>query len=53
MAVDAHCNMKNVFTYDATLAQSFKAPFLIAQVDSSNPHHCIVHEHMQSWGQDC
>ena len=32
----------------ASLAQSFKAPFPITQVGSSNPHQCIVFEHMQA-----
>ena len=32
----------------ALLAQSFKAQSPIPQVGSSNPHHCIVFEHMQA-----
>ena len=31
-----------------TLAQSFKAPFPISEVGISNPHQCIVFEHMHA-----
>ena len=32
----------------ASSDQSFKAPFPIPEVGSSNPHQCIVFEHMQA-----
>ena len=40
-------------SWTASLAQSFKVPFPIPELDSRNPHHCIVFAHIQRGGQEC